>query len=375
MVGQGQRPRGAVRIGLAVTFGLLAALGCGALPATAAAHNEEPPHYTLKIVEGESTRPEEAIADVNANVSPCAPIRLRTMRGGQVVYEDTGEGCSGGSDGASYSQVPAVGEVVTVESPLGSIVGTIDYDGLPSIEPSVCAGSTNFSGQRSGAETVVGAYYTIVPQHWGPYGEHEYFTHSNQGQAQVTLLSGASFGGSFLTPLALGETVDANESVEVPQAGGAVFTYESETVRPVGACPAPPPPPPPAPPPVIPSLKALILHLIAPHLKALLSHGFKDKVNVNQAATVTQGLYLKGGKLPAFAAAASGHHHPAALLLATGSGSAHAAGTVTIVLRATGRGRSRMRHASVLHVLLMTTIHTSAGKRVNLPTRSLTLHS
>src|SRR5205807_9475975 len=104
----------------------------------------------------------------------------------------------------------------------------------------VCAGSANFSGQRSPGQTVEGRYFTATP-----YGE------KSRGAAQITALSGSGFGGAFLVPLALGEPVAATEKLETQLPGGPIFTYETENLRPVGACPVPPPPPyvPPPPPP------------------------------------------------------------------------------------------------------------------------------
>ena len=61
--------------------------------------------------------------------------------------------------GVWLSQVPQVGDIVTIESP-GLVRGRSSYDGLPSLDPTVCAGSTNFSGQRTDGYTVKGGYYT-----------------------------------------------------------------------------------------------------------------------------------------------------------------------------------------------------------------------
>ena len=49
--------------------------------------------------------------------------------------------------------------------PGGTIVGSVVYDGLPSIDPTVCAGSTNFSGQRSAGQTVEGSYFSMWLAH------------------------------------------------------------------------------------------------------------------------------------------------------------------------------------------------------------------
>lgn len=339
------------------------------LASPAYAHETSAPKYSLKIVSGETTQPEHDIAGVSAGASQRAPVRVRILQGATILYQNTGtEGWTG------VSQVPSVGDTVTVESPLGTIVGSVSYDGLPSIESTVCAGSASFSGQRSGAETVEGGFYTDLPL-TDPYGHVYGYEAAARGQAQVTLLSGTSFGGNFLTNLQLGETVYASEAVEVPLGGGSIFTYESETVRAVGSCPAPPPPPAPAPAPVIPPLQASLAKILGVTINALFKHGFSDHVYVNQAGTVTQALYLQGGTLPAYAASAHHKHKLApAMLLARGAASAHAAGDVTVVLHLTRAGRGRLRHAKNAHAVLVTTVTSATGVKVTLAHRSITLH-
>jgi hypothetical protein len=325
----------------------------------ASAWATRPPQYSLSIVEGETTQPENVIAHTSAEVRQGSGLAVSIIRGGITVYRDTGE------HGAWLSQVPQVGDVVTVESPVGTVVGSVVYDGLPTLDPTVCAGSINFSGQRSAGQTVEGGYFSVSPS--------PYFERGNAGQAQVTSLSGASFGGSFLKPLAAGETVWASESLETPLPGGAVFTYSSENSRPVGACPAPPPP---VVAPAPPALQGSILKLLHTTLHAFLKSGWRDQVGINQAGTVTQDLYLVGGTLPAFAA--SGHRvhkkPPPALLLARATATAKTAGTVTLVLRLTPRGRARLRVAKNARVVLLTTLHSASGAKLVLERKSVTLH-
>ncbi len=237
----------------------------------------------------------------------------------------------------------------------------------------MCAGSVNFSGQRSTGQTIQGGDFLDVP---GPYGNFERW---NAQQAQITLLSGPTFGGSFLTPLASGETVWANESLETPLTGGAVFIYESENVRPVGACPPPPPPPPPSPS-APPALQGSILKLARTTIHRLLKSGWRDQVRINQPGTVVQDLYLEDGKLPAFAATASkkGKHRvrkiPPAQLVARGSAIAKAPGTVDVLIRVSGKGRHLLSHRSKVRLVLVTTLHSNAGAKLNLPRRTVTLH-
>jgi hypothetical protein len=328
------------------------------------------PQYTLAIVEGETTLPEyQQVAVTSGKVEGVGSnqqVAVSIVRNGTTVYRDVENDSS-----AWLSQVPQPGETVTLESPVGTLIGSVQYDGLPSISASVCAGSTNFSGENSSGDTVEGSYVTYSPQ-TDPYG-HVSVQSSNYGQAQVKTLSGTAFGGSFLAPLALGETVAATESLKTPLAGGGTYTYVSELQRPVGACPVPPPPFDPPSLPIV--LQGSLLKL--PHVTTLmlLKSSWRDQVSINQAGTVTQDLYLAGGKLPAFAARAGKHHHkmPSATLLARGTAMATGAGTVSVLLKPTADGRRKLKSAKSVDAILVTTLRTSAGQTFDLARHSLTL--
>jgi hypothetical protein len=346
----------------------LLALGVGAEPVWATP--PPPPKYSLSITEGETTQPEHSIIVTSGSVHPSASVAVSIIRGGIEVSRSSGEEYVG------MASIPAPGDVVNLESPTGpngypggKIVGSFVYDGLPSIDPTVCAGSANFSGQRSTGQTVQGGYFSDLAL---PYHR---FERKNSGQAQITLLSGSAFGGSFLTPLALGETVWASESLETPLEGGAVFTYESENVRPVGACPASPPPPPPPPPP--PALQGSVFKLVRTSIQKFLKSGLLDEVTINQPGTVVQDLYLQDGKLPAFASSNKGKHHahkpPPAQLVARGSTAATSAGTVSVLIRVTAKGRRLLRHRSQVRLVLVTTLRSNTGAKLNLARRSVTL--
>jgi hypothetical protein len=350
---------------------LLLALGA-LLACAAAALAHAGPEYSLSIVEGESTQPEYSIAHTSVNVPHGSSVAVSIVRGGIVVARSTG------NEGAWLSQVPQVGDVVTMEAPIGSVVGSVVYDGLPAIDPTVCAGSANFSGQRSGGLIVEGGFYSLA-LHTDPYG-HTSLQQTGSGQAQVTVLAGSSFAGSFLTPLAFGQTVWATESLQTPLAGNATFTYSSENDRPVGACPPVPPAPVPAPPPPPPALQgrlAKFLHALTLH--RLLVLGLVDEVTINQPGTVIQDLYQQGGTLPALAAAASARHShhklPPAMLLAEGSVRASAAGTVSIALHPTAQGRRRLRHAHRVKAVVITTLRSSGGATLTLERHAVTLSS
>ena len=358
------RPRpGRPRSSACLAFAALIACGVLAAPASA---KTSPPLYVLRVTEGETTLPEFQIVQTSASAEPSASVVVSIARNGTVIARSSGNGYTG------TSQVPQVGDVLTMESPAGTPVGAVVYDGLPSMDPTVCAGSANFSGQNSPGETVKGSFVTLTPR-VERYGTS--VQESNFGRAQVTILSGSTFGGSFLAPLAIGQTVTATESLETPLAGGAVFKYISENSRPVGACPVVVAPAPPPPPPL--ALQGTILKFLRTTIHHLLAHGWRNRVTINQPGTVTQDLYLKGGKLPAFAATSTGGHHhrtPPALLLARGSTTAGHAGTVSVLLKPTAKGRRRLKSATNVTVVLVTTLRSRSGTKLNLTRHTVTLH-
>jgi hypothetical protein len=330
------------------------------LAAPALADAAHAPEYSLSIVEGADTQPEDQILHVSGSVHPHTQIAVSITHNG-LVNRDTGDG------GAWLSQVPQVGDVVTLESPVGVVRGAVVYDGLPSLDPTVCAGSTNFSGQRSAGETVEGGYYTVVPH-------PSYFARRNGGLAQVQVLSGPTFQGGFLAPLAGGETVYVVESLISPLEGGATFAYSSEYDRPVGACPIPPPPPPP-PPPL--ALAGSLAKLVRISIHKLLHSGWSTHVTINQPGRIVEDLYLHQGTLPALAATSKrkrSHRKPPAVLLARGTVTAKAAGTVTVTLHATSKGRRLLEHAHSAKVVLIATLTAASGAKLTLERHSLTLH-
>jgi hypothetical protein len=343
----------------------LALIAACALTSPAAAITGHGSRYNLKIVEGETTLPEyEQITYTSASVEPHAQVAVSIIRGGIPVYRDIGEGSAG------FSQVPQVGDTVTLESPVGTLIASTVYDGLPVTDPTVCVGSTSFSGQNSTGEIVEGFFVSREPV-FNPY--HQFIgTHRTAfGEAQVKTLSGTTFGGSFLVPLALGETVGAIETLKTPLAGEATYAYTSETQRPVGACPIPPPVYNPPSPPV---LGGSIAKLLKTTIHAFLHFGARDQIVINLPGTVTQDLYLTGGKLPAFA---SGTHHKKlqpAVLLARGTVTAKAAGKVTVLLKLTTKGRHKLKSSHKLNAVLITTLRSSSGAKIDLQRHTITLH-
>jgi hypothetical protein len=339
------------RIGL-----LLAAAGILALVLTPGALAAAP-QYELYVSSGASTRgPLNYTYAWAENVPGNPPLALSILRSGSVVASQVGAGY------AELTQAPSPGDTLVLQDPVGTTVASMVYDGLPSIDPSVCVGASGMSGQRTGAAAVTAGAYLATGA--GPYAEG-----SGNLTAQISTLSGSSYAGSFATPLTSAHTVWANEALQSSAPGGGLFDYNSTTSRPAGGCPAPPPPPPP-PPPVakVAALTGKILSLTGATLAKLLHSGWTIPLQVSQPGTVTMNLFLEGGRLPA---KASKKKHPA-MLLARGRAVAKAPGKVILHLRLTASGRRKLKHAKRAHVVLLTTLH-GATATLNLGKRKLTL--
>lgn len=336
---------------------VLTAFAVWVLSAAPALANKSAPEYSLSVVEGADTQPEDSIEHVSAGASENAEVSVSLTHNGLVVAQDTGKG------GAWLSQVPQVGDVLTFASQ--GFTTAVTYDGLPSLDPTVCVGSNNFSGQRTLGYTVEGGYYTVTPAR-----HHTYY--SQHTLAQIQVLSGSAFGGSFLNPLVSGDTVYGAESLSSPLPGGATFTYYSENDRPVGGCPPPPPPPPP---PAPLALAGAFSKFTRISIAKLLHSGWPTHVTINQPGQIVEDLYQHSGAVPAFAAT-SKHKRKVrkALLLARGTVIASAAGTVTVTIHLTSAGRRLLKHAHSAKVVLVTTLTAKSGARLALARRSLTLH-
>jgi hypothetical protein len=342
-----------VRAGLVICVAAVA-LGIAGLALTPKTAEAAGVTYFLGISEGSSTSPEFPLPTVSASAP--GEVRITITRGGAVVAQSP----PNEFEFTFMHRVLQAGDVVNVESPPGTVVAGVTYDGLPSLDPTVCAGSANFSGQRRPNATITGGYYTLGGLR-NSYGPSEGF-----GEAQVSTLSGSAFAGTFLKPLATGETVFAAQRETSAAPGGGTFFYLSENSRPVGSCPLPPAPPPAivakvAPPGPI-ALAGRVLQPTLTSIRRLLKSGWLVHVFINQPGTVIQNLYLQNGKLPAFAA----KHKRAALLVARGSTTAKQAGTVSVLLRATSRGRRALKHAARARLVLITSLQTASGARISL---------
>ncbi len=204
------------------------ALALVAFPASARAWSSG---YELRIKEGESTLPEhEAVAATSATdpEGSRTEVVLSIVRAGTTVYRAIGEG------GAWLQQVPQLGETVDFESPAGTPIASVVYDGKPTLASSVCAGSSEFSGEDSGGDTVEG-FYSRYQLRRDPYGRVNGTERTQFGQAQVKTLSGSSFGGNFLQALELGQDVTAVESIETLLGNGSTYTSRANSSAPSAA--------------------------------------------------------------------------------------------------------------------------------------------
>ena len=195
------------------------------------------------------------------------------------------------------------------------------------------------------------------------------------GRAQVTLLSGTTFGGSFLTPLALGQTVYASESLETPLEGGAVFTYESENDRPVGACP----------PPATSTASATTtagpagrdLQVREDHDPQVPEVGPDGRGDDQPAGNGHSGSLPAGRQTAGVRQQQKGKHHhprsPPAQLVARGSATAKSAGTVSVLIKVTAKGRRLLSHRGQVQLVLVTTLSSTSGAKLNLARRTVTL--
>ncbi len=347
---------------------LLSLLSSCIVASSAAATSGHGPKYTLKIVEGATTLPEyEHPNGAGAGIANAkTEVVLEIVHGGLIVGQDSGKN----GEGAGVSPGPQVGDEVVLESPRGTVISRVIYDGLPTMDATVCAGSTNFSGANTSGNVVEGHYERNVLE--TPYHHPTEPVQKAFGEAQVKTLSGTAFGGNFLKPLEIGQDVIAVESLKTSLAGEATYEYKSETERPVGACPVPPPPV--ILPIALPLLHGSITKLFSSKIGAFLKAGASDQVTINQPGTVTQDLYLLGGKLPAFASAHHKRKLPPALLLARGATTSKVAGKVAVHLRLTSRGRRKLKSAHSLKAVLITTLRSTTGAKLNLGRRTVTLH-
>ncbi len=99
-------------------------------------------------------------------------------------------------------------------------------------------------------------------------------------------------------------------------------------------------------------------------------------MTINQPGTIVEDLYLHAGsyrRLRRQANISGSRKEPQALLLARGTATAKAAGTVTVTMHLTSAGRRLLKHAHSVKVVLITTLTASSGAKLALERHSLTL--
>ena len=217
-------PRIWLSLGAAVSVLALAGVGAPAASAWSDIHGKV---FVLEVVEGENTVPEfGSVAKTVARTEGSDPqpqVAVSIVKNGITVYKEEGQGW------ASVPQVPQAGETVVLESPVGHVVGSAVYDGMPTIDPSTCVGSTTFEGENTSGFTVEGSY--VIDSLVTPYKKSTELAQSGFQQAQVKSLTGTSFGGSFLRPIPAGATVTAEESLKTPLGGEANLPVRQRTRR------------------------------------------------------------------------------------------------------------------------------------------------
>ena len=109
-------------------------------------------------------------------------------------------------------------------------------------------------------------------------------------------------------------------------------------------------------------------------IRSLLKSGWHVLVGINQPGTVIGDLYLQGGTLPAFASSKRHVHKPPALLIARGYVTASKAGVVSVLLRVTKKGRSKLHSTKSAHAVLLTTLHSTSGAKLSLGRKSVKIH-
>jgi hypothetical protein len=301
--------------------------------------------------------------------------RVDLVRAGATIATATGQYI------ATIPKVPVVGgDQVTVTDVTTGLARTVTMTGRPTLSDAVCGTPTTFSGTRDAGSTL------WISASLDDGGSAR--TNVNRVRQQTFFGSGTTFSGSFTT------TLSPSWSVYVSQARSFTgVTVFNDIERPVGTCPAAPGSPgtpapvvvvrvPAAPvPPVTPS-KDIILpggRLTLPALlkrptaafRALLGGTFTDSVLVSEPGTVTQTLYLDdGAKLPKATAAAAKNKKKKLTVVGQGRATVKKSGAVKVTIKVSKKGRSRLRAARRVKLVLVTVVRDTAGNvRVLTPTR------
>ena len=251
----------------------------------------------------------------------------------------------------------------------GTWSGSVVYDGLPSIDPTVCVGSTNFSGQRSaGMEVEGGRLHTGVSSQlrgaspWRTGAGHSSVRLGVRRQLSDTAGDRGNGLGVERVADAARQGSDLHLLQQDRAAGGGVS----------GAAPPPPPPPPP------PALQGSIFKLAGTTIQKLLKSGWIDQVTINQPGTVIQDLYLQGRRTAGIRVGAARRARttsasPPALLVARGSASATARAPSACDASHRGGPRTALATAHRCGPCWSPRCGASSGAKLDLATRTVTL--
>jgi len=278
-------------------------------------------------------------------------IRLEVLRNGTIIASDSSSSGYASADVMLFSLLS--GDVATVREN-GVLIGSVTYDGLPSIAANACVGSSSFTGVQSNEATVSLASASSNSAVW-----------TQLNPFKVTLQH----------PLAAGDWV----YVATQQTIGALHVEET-TDADVGACPAPPPPPsvppvrPPLPPPAPPTdpqvLDALELAVdrTGGRLRTQNPATLAKKKTLNLPFRFSEaGL----AKLRLTAPGARTHSKP--VVIGSGAAQVLAAGERTVPVKLTAAGRKLLARARTVKLTLKATFAPQRGGKSQSSTATITL--
>lgn len=299
-------------------------------------------------------------ADGTAQVSAggaSGAARLDISRGSTVIASESGMGWL---DLNVASLV--TGDIATLSAG-GSQVGSFTYDGLPSINADACAGHSSFTGTHGEGQLYGGAYTPRA----GTYDS------SNEG----TVSGGSAYTVTLARPLAVGDVAWAGLSRDT----GALGVSESREVN-VGACPTPPQPPV-APvtttaPPTDQQVRQAVSTAVGKASSVLRRLDPADLASSKSAALPFAFPEPGTVKIELTAPAPKGKSASAAaakkpVLVAVGTKTLGAAGSVPVKLKVTGAGRKLLRKAKTVKLTLKATFTPARTAKPQSTNKSVTL--
>jgi hypothetical protein len=301
-------------------------------------------------------------------------FRVDVVRGSALVASETAQYY------AVASVVPAAGDVVTITDVEAGTSRATVLSGRPSLAASVCGAAATFSGLRDAGATL----RLTAALDDGSSAR----TNVNRVRTQTFFGDGDTFAGSFGLTLSPAWVVSLAQARSVDPG----FTVFSDLTRPVGTCaPAPGgrtprvpvPPVRPAPRPVSPIKDTIppFARLTPPAalsspraaFRALLGGTFTARLLVSEAGTVRQTVYLDdGARLPkATATAVARKKKPT--VIAQGAVVVKKPSVVTVRIKATKKGKARLRRRASTKLALVTVIKDKAGNVRVLPVTRFTV--